>query len=233
MRSLATVRAGTADPPETWAAAVAAGAGLPAAAGLGPASYYADFATPHGRRHVRVRTATACFAAQGGRHLTDAERELGVTAGTASPDGGTALQAVRCSGFCYAGPAVLDGEMPRRGANLRLDPVDVLDLHPDDAVRYGLRDVEPVTVESRHGSARLVTRVGEHMAPGQVFCSFHFPTSGVNSLTSDHADTVTSCPAYKVTAVRSGPRTPRQQPGATPGGANERGGLVVKRRRRG
>ncbi|MER5461234.1 ATP-binding cassette domain-containing protein [Streptomyces sp. NPDC002668] len=37
-------------------------------------------------------------------------------------------------------------------------------------------------------------------APGQVFCSF--PASGVNSLTSDDADTVTSCPEYKITAVR-------------------------------
>jgi formate dehydrogenase major subunit len=92
--------------------------------------------------------------------------------------------------------------MTRRGGNLRLDPIDLLDIHPDDATRYGLRDGEPVVVESRHGRARLVTRIGGEMAPGQVFCSFHFPASGVNSLTSDHADTVTSCPEYKVTAVR-------------------------------
>ncbi|WKX69003.1 molybdopterin oxidoreductase family protein [Streptomyces sp. XD-27] len=94
------------------------------------------------------------------------------------------------------------GSMTRRGGNLRLDPVDFLDLHPDDAARYGVQDGERVTVESRHGRARLVARVGGQTAPGQVFCSFHFPASGVNSLTSDHADTVTSCPEYKVTAVR-------------------------------
>ncbi|MYS31867.1 molybdopterin-dependent oxidoreductase, partial [Streptomyces sp. SID7804] len=94
------------------------------------------------------------------------------------------------------------GSMTRRGGNLALDPVDFLDLHSDDAGRYGLRDGQDVTVESRHGRARLVVRVGEQTAPGQVFCSFHFPTSGVNRLTSDIADTVTSCPEYKVTAVR-------------------------------
>ncbi|MER6950212.1 hypothetical protein ABT294_39965 [Nonomuraea sp. NPDC000554] len=44
--------------------------------------------------------------------------------------------------------------------------------------------------------------VTEDTAPGQVFCAFHFPPSRVNSLTSGHADTVTSCPEYKVTAVR-------------------------------
>ncbi|TQE36885.1 formate dehydrogenase subunit alpha [Streptomyces ipomoeae] len=96
------------------------------------------------------------------------------------------------------------GSMTRRGGNLALDPVDFLDLHPDDAARYGVRDGTQLIVESRHGQARLVARVGEQTAPGQVFCSFHFPTSGVNRLTSDQADTVTSCPEYKVTAVRVG-----------------------------
>lgn len=94
------------------------------------------------------------------------------------------------------------GSMTRRDGNLALDPVDFLDLHPDDAGRYDVRDGERVTVESRHGRARLVARVGDQTAPGQVFCSFHFPASGVNRLTSDVADTVTSCPEYKVTAVR-------------------------------
>ncbi|MFF1278425.1 formate dehydrogenase subunit alpha [Streptomyces marokkonensis] len=94
------------------------------------------------------------------------------------------------------------GSMTRRGPNLALDPVDFLDLHPGDARRYAVRDGEPVTVESRHGRAGLIARIGEQTAPGQVFCSFHFPASGVNRLTSGHADTVTSCPEYKVTAVR-------------------------------
>lgn len=118
MASLAGTRAGTADAPGGWAPAVAAGVGLPAAAGLGPATYYADLAAPHGARHVRVCTATACFAARAGRHLTEVEHELGVTTGTASPDGGTSLQAVRCLGFCYTGPAALDGDIPCTGPTL-------------------------------------------------------------------------------------------------------------------
>ncbi|MBK3624708.1 formate dehydrogenase subunit alpha [Streptomyces sp. MBT49] len=94
------------------------------------------------------------------------------------------------------------GSMTRRGGNLALDPVDHLDLHPDDAARYAIRNGARLTVQSRHGRARLIARVGEQTSPGQVFSSFHFPASGVNRLTSDHADTVTSCPEYKVTAVR-------------------------------
>ncbi|WP_137991115.1 formate dehydrogenase subunit alpha [Streptomyces vilmorinianum] len=99
------------------------------------------------------------------------------------------------------------GSMTRRGGNLLLDPRDRLDLHPEDAARHGVRDGAEVTVESRHGRARLIARVSTELAPGQVFCAFHFPASGVNSLTSDHADTVTSCPEYKVTAVRLRPTT--------------------------
>lgn len=118
IESLAVARAGTADDPEAWAPSVAARMGLPAAAALGPASYYADLAAPHRDRHIRVCTATACFAAQAGRHLTDVEHELGVTAGTASPDGDVSVQAVRCLGYCYAGPAALDGDTPCTGPAL-------------------------------------------------------------------------------------------------------------------
>lgn len=118
IESLAEARAATVDSPEVWAPAVAAGSGMPAAAGLGPARYYADLAAPHGRRHVRICTATACFAAQAGRHVAAVERELGTIAGTASPDGEVSVQAVRCLGYCYAGPAALDGDTPCAGPAL-------------------------------------------------------------------------------------------------------------------
>ncbi|MBR7827134.1 NAD(P)H-dependent oxidoreductase subunit E, partial [Actinospica sp. MGRD01-02] len=80
---LALERARTPDPPERWAPAVAGRLGLPRAAALGPASFYADLATARGRRHVRVCSGTGCFAATGGRHVGDVERELGVAAGDA------------------------------------------------------------------------------------------------------------------------------------------------------
>ena len=36
--------------------------------------------------------------------------------------------------------------------------------------------------------------------------AFHFPEVLSNRLTSDHSDAVTSCPEYKVTAIRVAPR---------------------------
>ncbi|MFC4463567.1 NAD(P)H-dependent oxidoreductase subunit E [Streptomyces xiangluensis] len=116
--SLVEARAGTADGPGSWAPSVAARVGLPAAAALGPATYYADLATPHGRRHVRVCAATACFAARAGRHLAEVEHELGVSAGCVTMDQDTSLQTVRCLGYCYAGPAALDGDVPCTGPAL-------------------------------------------------------------------------------------------------------------------
>ncbi|GAA2287352.1 hypothetical protein GCM10010149_37130 [Nonomuraea roseoviolacea subsp. roseoviolacea] len=118
VESLAAVARTAPGGPATWAPGVAEGMGLPAAAGLGPATFFADLAAPHGRRHVRVCAAAACFAARLGRHVTEAENALGVTAGGTSPNGEASLQAVRCLGYCYAGPACLDGDTPCIGSDL-------------------------------------------------------------------------------------------------------------------
>ncbi|MFI0821282.1 NAD(P)H-dependent oxidoreductase subunit E [Streptomyces sp. NPDC021098] len=91
------------------------------------------------RRHVRVRAATACFAAGAGGHVAEVETGLGATAGSVTPDGETSLRAVRCLGYCYAGPAALDGDTPRTGPDLagqltgRVSPRAVPDIPAADA----------------------------------------------------------------------------------------------------
>ncbi|MGW5780345.1 formate dehydrogenase subunit alpha [Streptomyces sp. NPDC003863] len=147
----------------------------------GEATLYArEFATPDGRAHLSAAP-----------YLPPGEE----------PDADYPLLLVTGRRWAHYN----SGSMTRRGGNLLLDTRGRLDLHPEDAVRYGVRDGAPVVVDSRHGQARLIARVGADLAPGQVFCAFHFPDEGVNSLTSEHADTVTSCPEYKVTAVRVRP----------------------------
>ncbi|MEV7011386.1 NAD(P)H-dependent oxidoreductase subunit E [Streptosporangium sp. NPDC051022] len=118
LEALAETTAGSPDGPQAWAPQVAERLGLPAAAGLGPATFYADLAAPHGRRHVRVCAAAACFAARAGRHLTEVENALGVRAGDVDREAGVSLQAVRCLGFCYASPGCLDGDTPCTGPTL-------------------------------------------------------------------------------------------------------------------
>ncbi|MFI7063582.1 NAD(P)H-dependent oxidoreductase subunit E [Kribbella sp. NPDC050124] len=92
--------------------------GLPAAAGTGPATFFADFTAPRGRRHVRVCGAAACTSASGGRHLRQVEDALGVPVDTCSADSAVSLQEVRCLGYCYAGPAALDGSTACAGPDL-------------------------------------------------------------------------------------------------------------------
>jgi formate dehydrogenase major subunit len=96
------------------------------------------------------------------------------------------------------------GNMTRRTDNLRLSGIEALDIHPGDAARNGIADGTPVELRSRHGTALLTAHICTEVAPGQLFCAFHFPASKVNQLISSHADTVTGCPEYKVTAVRIG-----------------------------
>jgi NADH:ubiquinone oxidoreductase subunit F (NADH-binding)/NADH:ubiquinone oxidoreductase subunit E len=92
---------------------------MPLAAVHGAASYYADFQGRQGKRHVRVCEGTACFVASGGgRHMSEVAGALGVEPGQCAADGSVSLQAVRCLGYCYAGPAALDGEVACAGADL-------------------------------------------------------------------------------------------------------------------
>ena len=94
------------------------------------------------------------------------------------------------------------GTMTRRTPNLALQPRETLDVHPDDAGRLGLHDGDPVEVTSHRGAVVAPARLTDDVAPGQVFLAFHFPEVATNLLTSEAVDEVTSCPEYKITAVR-------------------------------
>jgi formate dehydrogenase major subunit len=101
------------------------------------------------------------------------------------------------------------GTMTRLTPNLELLPEERLETNPADAARLGLSDGKRATVTSRRGSIELVVEVTERVAPGQLFMAFHFPEALANALTSDASDEVTSCPEYKVTAVRLAPANSR------------------------
>jgi bidirectional [NiFe] hydrogenase diaphorase subunit len=106
------------------------GHGLPEAARHGAETYFTDQRADRGERHVRLCTGTGCFAATQGRQIADVESALGVTVGHCADDGSVSLQAAHCLGYCYAGPAALDGVEPRVGPTLvdqlngRADSID-------------------------------------------------------------------------------------------------------------
>ncbi|MGW9197655.1 NAD(P)H-dependent oxidoreductase subunit E [Micromonospora chersina] len=93
--------------------------GWPVAAVTGSATYYADFAEGRrGRRHVRVCEGTSCLVSGRGQQIAWLERALGVRLGECAADGSVSLKGVRCLGYCYDSPAVLDGELPASGQML-------------------------------------------------------------------------------------------------------------------
>jgi formate dehydrogenase alpha subunit len=94
------------------------------------------------------------------------------------------------------------GTMTRRTGNLELVPRELLELNPADARELGVRGGDVVSVASPRGEIEVTADVTERVLPGQAFMAFHFPEAAANLLTSQHADEATTCPEYKVTAVR-------------------------------
>ena len=82
---------------------------------------------------------------------------------------------------------------------------DFLVVHPRDAHRYGIRDGEPVLVESRRGRAVLKARVSTDITPGVVFAPFHSPEALVNRVVNNTVDPISKEPAFKESAVRIRP----------------------------
>jgi len=89
-----------------------------------------------------------------------------------------------------------------------LVPGETLEIHPDDAGRFGITDNMEVTVRSRRGEIRLPATVTERSRPGSVFTAFHFAEPLVNAITSPGVDEITGTPEYKACAVAVFPALP-------------------------
>ena len=59
-----------------------------------------------------------------------------------------------------------------------------------------------VRLVSGRGEAFLPAVLSERVQTGELFTSFHFPSTNVNALLSSSADESSKCPEYKVSAVR-------------------------------
>ena len=138
--------------------------GLPRAHVNGAASFYADLGfAPQGRRRVQVCAGTACFAASGGAHFEQACRELGVEPGGVSGAGSTSLHPVYCLGYCYGGPAALDGETPCAGPDL-IDQLAGRAPRRDPEIPVGVEVSEPVVLAGIVGAGPEAWEAWEAMA---------------------------------------------------------------------
>ena len=113
----------------------------------------------------------------------DAEFPLRLTTGRRLDDYNTGVQS---SG--YHSPM-------RRGESL--------DVSPEDADRYGLREGEVVRVRSRRGSVEVPVRRDEGLRAGLTFMTLHFPDDvATNLLTIDATDPKSGTAEFKATAIR-------------------------------
>ncbi|NLJ47509.1 MAG: molybdopterin-dependent oxidoreductase, partial [Treponema sp.] len=77
------------------------------------------------------------------------------------------------------------------------------ELHPEAAVRAGVRHGEILRLSTRRGSIELTARVSEGIRPDTVFVPFHYAAAAANILTGTALDPHAKIPELKVCAVRA------------------------------
>lgn len=86
---------------------------MPASKIYGVATFYNQFRFyPLGRVHIQVCRGTACHVKGSKAVLEEIEKQLGVPAGTATPDGVFSYEELACIGACGLAPAIMvNGEL--------------------------------------------------------------------------------------------------------------------------
>jgi sulfite reductase (NADPH) flavoprotein alpha-component len=88
----------------------------------------------------------------------------------------------------------------------KLNPGPFVEIHPEDAAFFGIRDKDRVEVLSRRGRAVLPAVVTDRVRPGNCFAPFHWndvfgDELAINAVTSDAIDPISLQPEFKFCAV--------------------------------
>lgn len=81
-------------------------------------------------------------------------------------------------------------------------PESLVEIHPKDAKKLGIKDGQLTKVSSRRGALQVKSTVTERVPEGTIFMNFHFREAAVNLLTNPALDPVCKIPEYKVCAVK-------------------------------
>ena len=98
----------------------------------------------------------------------------------------------------------LSGTQTRRiGPLVDQYPEPRIEMHPRLAAKYGIKDGDETTVESRRGSITLRAQVVTTIRPDTIFIPYHWPgRQSANQLTISAQDPISKIPEFKVCAVR-------------------------------
>ncbi len=95
------------------------------------------------------------------------------------------------------------GTMTRRSRGLdHMRPEGEVDVHPEDARRFGLEDGRMARIITKRGSIEVKVKVTDRTPEGAIFYPFHFGEAPANRLTGAKYDQASHTPAYKRTAAR-------------------------------
>lgn len=95
------------------------------------------------------------------------------------------------------------GTMSRRSRGLdHMRPEGEVEIHPEDARRYGLDDGCKGRIVTKHGSVEVKVFVTDRVSEGAIFYPFHFSEAPANRLTGGPLDRVSQTPAFKRVAAR-------------------------------
>jgi nitrate reductase NapA len=95
------------------------------------------------------------------------------------------------------------GTMTRNCKELRHANFEsVVELHPSDAERLGVKTGDPVKVTSRRGAETFRARLVDGAQPGLVFVHMHDPDRMCNRVTIDAVDPISRQPEFKICAVK-------------------------------
>jgi assimilatory nitrate reductase catalytic subunit len=90
------------------------------------------------------------------------------------------------------------------------EPECFVEVNPDTAARYGLREGGRARVVGWRGTVVATVRLVPHLRQDTVFLPFHFPGEGrANLLTNPALDPISGMPEFKVAVVRLEPVKPR------------------------
>jgi formate dehydrogenase major subunit len=94
------------------------------------------------------------------------------------------------------------GTMSTRSPTLdKSQPENFVDVHPNDAERYGVEDGEYIRVRSRRGEIVVKANVTEDIKEGSIWTTQHFADASANQLTNDVLDPLAKIPEYKAAAA--------------------------------
>jgi len=81
------------------------------------------------------------------------------------------------------------------------DEPGFVQIHPDDARTYGIKDQSLVWVSSRRGKVITRANTNERVNKGAVYMTYQWWIGACNELTVDHLDPISKTPEYKFSAV--------------------------------